>query len=45
MNLDERSFILESSGDRITVYQGTNAQGGMAGRTGGERYLHLIGTV
>ena len=47
MNLDERSFHLESSsssststsdgGDTITVYQGSNASGGgMAGRTGGE---------
>ena len=48
MNLDERSFRLESSssstststsdgGDIIAVYQGTNASGGgMAGRTGGE---------
>eukprot|EP01082_Thalassiosira_pseudonana_P003396 g3199.t1 g3199 contig12:1615319-1616568(+) len=34
MNLDERSFLLKSTGDSIIVEQGTNAAGGMAGRTG-----------
>eukprot|EP00571_Detonula_confervacea_P011052 CAMPEP_0172305618 /NCGR_PEP_ID=MMETSP1058-20130122/6866_1 /TAXON_ID=83371 /ORGANISM="Detonula confervacea, Strain CCMP 353" /LENGTH=444 /DNA_ID=CAMNT_0013017263 /DNA_START=20 /DNA_END=1354 /DNA_ORIENTATION=+ len=34
MNLEERTFLLESSGDTIAVYQGTNDAGGMAGRTG-----------
>lgn len=44
MNLDERSFVLESTGgDKIVVYQGTNnnnTKGGgggtTTGRTGGE---------
>ncbi|KAL9183937.1 hypothetical protein ACHAXT_002023 [Thalassiosira profunda] len=34
MSLDERLFRLKSTGDTITIYQGTNAAGGMAGRTG-----------
>jgi len=38
MTLDERTFSLESlpprSDNTITVFQGTNAAGGMAGRTG-----------
>ena len=40
MELDERSFRLEASGDAtITVYQGTKSAGGMAGRTGGEIFF------
>ena len=39
MNLDERSFRLKSSGDTVTVYQGTSAGGGMAGRTGGMIFI------
>ena len=27
-------IIIKSTGDKITVYQGTNSAGGMAGRTG-----------
>ena len=45
MSLDERTFRLESlpeESNTITVYQGTIAAGGMAGRTGGEKRKCLV---
>ncbi|KAL7549951.1 hypothetical protein ACHAWF_013202 [Thalassiosira exigua] len=34
MDLDERTFELKSTGDTVALYQGANAAGGIAGRTG-----------
>lgn len=51
MNLDERSFVLQSTGDVIVIYQGTNWTSGTnnkkgggttTGRTGGECELVIV---